>query len=93
MGQQEVDAEEKARLKQEKWNRRKAELIEELKLSAVEPVKNVKTSGKASSYGLVGTRQKKPQKNEKHVEPDTDSEDFGGSEAECDDSEDCIRLF
>ena len=93
MGQQEVDSAEKARLKEEKWSRRKAELLEELKnisVSPPAPAKSVKQSGKVSRST---TATKPPKKPLKHVEPDSeDSEDSEASDV-ADKGEEWFQLF
>lgn len=96
MGQQELDAAEKAKLKEEKWSRRKAELLQELKISVsppAAPAKSVKQNGKASRSSKVAKAQKKAPK---IVEPDSESdEESEPSDEESDkgEEEECIRLF
>lgn len=91
MGQQEMDSVEKAKLKEEKWNRRKAEMFEEFRnLTAV--TESPKKNGKASRSTKAVSPRKKASK---YREPSLSEEDSGESSEECDDGgeEECIQLF
>ena len=71
MYNQEVNLAEKQRLKEEKWNRRKAELLEELKLGA---------NTRASSFI---TEQSAPIKTSRPSEPDSSEDESDDKDAIC----------
>lgn len=90
MGQQEKDAEEKQRLKEEKWARRKAELLAEMRnFGTPAPVEVKKPSGKVLRSGKAGQRRAKPMKKEEPPSSDEDTEMSEDGEEE----EDAICLF